>query len=140
MCLSKIIEQFDEKLTSCGLLADVRCFHSPSIRALCYQKQIAISMNATGEEARETLQLACRLATSPADVAMRLAQRLHLVHGIYTEPVVVWKPDSFSHPSTLQPRGDIHGRNHSNGRVHTGQQTGTKIRRAKFNGSGNEIK
>lgn len=96
MGISRIIGQFGQELSESGLEADVRFFHSPDIRAIYYQGHLAISTQATLEEAREILQTACQAALRPVDQAWEIISHLYIVHD---GSVAVWKKDSFARPS-----------------------------------------
>ena len=96
MGISRIIENYSQELIKSGLEADVRFFQSPDIRAVYYQGCVAISTEATAEEAHEILQTACKAALSPVDMGLKIASRLYVLHD---GSVAVWKRDSFAQPS-----------------------------------------
>ena len=97
MGLASIIEQFGEQLDKSGLVADLRFFQSTDIRAIYYRGHVAISTQATLEEAREVLWTVCQIALEPVDIGLSIAQRrLYILHN---GSVAVWKRDSFLQPS-----------------------------------------
>ena len=90
MGIRRIIENYSQELSKSGLEADVRFFQSPDIRAIYYQGCVAISTEATAEEAHEILQTACHAGDYPVDVALQFVSRLYLLHN---DSVAVWKRD-----------------------------------------------
>lgn len=96
MSLAKIIGQYKGRLDTCGLTAEVRFFESLDIRAIYYQGHVALSANATIEEAHRILLDACSIASCPIHMACVKTQHLRKIHN---ESVAVWGPDSLSKSS-----------------------------------------